>query len=742
MTRKKQNQGRLDKVASALTALIMAQGVAISTNAQSSSSKPADASTNNPVALPEVVVRGQRSNHKPETVDSPRFTEPLRNIPQTITVVPQAVIQEQNATSLRDVLRNVPGISMQAGEGGVPAGDNLSIRGFNARTDVFIDNIRDFGGYSRDPFNLEQVEVVKGPSSANAGRGSTGGSINMVSKTPRLTPFYDGSIGIGTDDYQRLTIDFNQPVKNDLVPGTALRFNGLIHHNDQPGREIVENERLGFAPAVGFGLGTSTRVIFSYFHLEQDNLPDYGIPWVAAGNTNSYLASYTDKLAPVSHSTFYGLRDRDYEEVTTAIPSLRLEHDFSDSLRLRNISRYGYTSRDSIITAPRFADDPGIPGNQFGTAINRQVQSRDQVDTSLATTTDINIDFETGPVGHAVVTGFELIKESSVNNLRTGPVTPLADVFNPDPNQPYTGTLVSNGRTDVDAISAALFAFDTLKIGEQWEVSGGARYDHFDVEFLGTNPANAETALERQDDMFSFRGGLVYKPTSNGSIYAGYGTSFNPSAEGLTLSTGATAANNVGIDPEENRSFEIGTKWDFFDHRLAITTALFRIDKTNARTQDPVDPNDFIVLEGEQRSQGVEFGVQGNLTKEWAIFAGYAYIDSEILESRDPAEIGKEVNNTPRHSANLWTTYQLPLDLEIGIGAQYVGSRYSSNANNRKAPGYVLFDAMLGYQVSDAISLRLNIYNLADREYIDRVGGGHAVPGAGRSAVLTANFNF
>src|SRR5688500_13838016 len=207
-------------------------------------------------------------------------------------------MEQQNVTTLRDVLRNVPGISYQAGEGGVPAGDNLSIRGFSARTDIFVDNVRDFGGYSRDPFNLEQVEVAKGPASSYAGRGSTGGSINLVSKRPTLDPFYAGSFGVGTEDYKRLTLDLNQPITGSPVDGTALRLNGMWTDSGVSDRDVVNNERWGIAPSVAFGLGTPTRLTLSYFHLEQDNIPDYGIPWVPA-NTNAFLRRYSNQAKPV-----------------------------------------------------------------------------------------------------------------------------------------------------------------------------------------------------------------------------------------------------------------------------------------------------------------------------------------------------------------------------------------------------------------------------------------------------------
>jgi len=724
-----------------LAALLMTQGFAAVAHAQSPNA-PAATGTNATTQLPEVVVQGQGgSPYKPETVASPKYTEPLRDIPQTITVIPQAVIQEQGATTLRDILRNVPGISMQAGEGGVPAGDNLSIRGFNARTDLFVDGVRDFGGYSRDPFNLQQVEVAKGPASSTTGRGSTGGSVNLVSKTPGLSPFYNGSLGIGTDEYVRTALDVNQPLapkREDWLGGTSLRLNAMWHQNDTPDRDAASNERWGVAPSLSFGLGTPTRLTFSYFHLQQDNVPDYGIPWVPA-NTNGLLAAYSDKAPPVDDSNFYGITARDYEETATDMSTALIEHDFNDSFRLRDQFRYGVNDRDSVITAPRFVNA------NTSTAINRQLQSRDQIDTILANQLDLISSFDTGKVSHDLVTGFEYDHETSENYARTqspANATPTTDLFNPNPGDPFNGTINRTGvKADSTADTYSFYAFDTLKFGEKWELTGGLRWDYFTVDYANTTNGVGPT-LSSDDGMLSWRAAVVYKPQENGSIYLGVGTSFNPSAEGLTLSTAGNAANNLNTPPEESRTIELGTKWELFQRRLMLTTAIFCTDKYNARTEDPTDPTDVVVLNGEQRVYGVEFTGAGRITEKWQVFGGYTWLHSEITESENAAEIGKELANTPEHSFSLWTTYALPFGFEIGGGAQHRGSVYNSNTNTRQAPDYWLFDAMLSYRVNKNLTLQLNGYNLTDEDYMGSVGGGHFIPGAGRSAVLSANLNF
>ncbi|MES2568900.1 MAG: TonB-dependent siderophore receptor [Verrucomicrobiota bacterium] len=677
-------------------------------------------------------------------------TEAILDTPQSITIVPQAVIQAQNATNLRDVLRNVPGISIQAGEGGVPAGDNLSIRGFNARTDLFIDGVRDLAGYSRDSFNFEHVEVVKGPASAYSGRGSTGGSINIVTKTPKQNAFYRGEAGIGTDNYKRFTIDLNQPitalwpklpVEGDLSgkkvmaplapePTVALRLNAMWTEADVAERNEVGSRRWGIAPSLAFGLGTPTNITFTYMHLDQDNVPDYGIPWVP--ELNVPLARYAGQPAPVDYSNFYGILDRDYEKTITDAGTFEVKHALSEASSIRYLLRYAQSKRDSMITAPRFVDVTSI-------AIKRELQSRDQEDTILANLLDFTTRFNTFGAEHALVAGVEYDRETQENFLRAGELPLDADLYHPNPHVAYDGTVRRTGAVnEAESETLSLYAFDTLKLGKHWLLTGGLRYDYYSIDFDQKDIAGVTTSLGRVDKMLSWRAAIAYKPVESGTLYVAYGTSFNPSAEGLTSGFSGT---NASLEPEKSRTLEVGTKWEFIDNRLSVNLAAFRTEKTNARTASiiPGEPN---VLDGEQMVQGIELGVSGNITKEWAVFGGYTFLDSEIESSNVIAEVGRELPNTPQNSFSLWTTYQLPWNIQIGAGAQYVDSRFANATNTREAPGYWNFDAMVRYAVTENISVQFNVYNLADEKYIDRIGGGHFVPGAGRSATATVSFRF
>lgn len=728
--------------------------------AQSTEATPASDPSASPkdkdvVELDSLEVQGQRETNP---LASPKYTQPLVDVPQTITVIPRSVIDQQGATTLRDVLRNTPGITFQAGEGGTASGDQMTVRGFDARTDIAVDGIRDAGTFTRDAFNLEQVEVAKGPSSTQSGRGSTGANVNLVSKTPRLETFRAGTVGIGTDGYRRATLDVNEDLSaRSTIPGVAVRLNAMAQESGVAGRDIVENKQWAVAPSVAFGLGTPTRATVSYLHAEQDNIPDYGIPWVPV--ISGDVGSVTPGLGTpggkpnVDQSNWYGLVERDYEKIVNDSITGTIERDLGPDTTLRNTTRYARTERDSVITAPRFVvtNPDGLPNTGDGVVLplvrRNDEKFRDQVDDIVANVTNLRTTFDTGPVAHTLSTGLDLYRETSVNHTRVQtPDSQLpTDAFDPNPYQSYDGVISRNGAfVDVEAETVGIYIFDTAELTDWLELTGGVRFDHFEADVIddrraqttGTG-AGTYTRTRTNDDMISWKGGVVFKPRPNGSVFIGHGTSFNPSAESLTLS-----AANAGVDPEESESTEIGTKWELFDRRLNVSAAVFRTTKTNARTADPASPTD-VTIDGEQRVDGFELGVGGNLTREWGVFAGYTYMDSEILSSRNPLEVGSDVPRTPRHSFNVWTTYELPFGLTLGGGVQYMDEVDRNAATtNQHAPSYTLWNAMASYEVNKNLTLRLNVNNVTDEEYADRVGGGHYVPGVGRTVLLTGVFAF
>ena len=659
------------------------------------------------------------------TISSPKYTESLRDVPQTISIIPQSVIEEQGATTLRDVLRNVPGLTIVAGEGGNPAGDNLTLRGFSARNDVFVDGARDLGPQSRDPFNLEQVEVVKGPASSFNGRGSTGGTINLVSKTPRLDPSFGGTLNFGVDRTRRITTDSNLPLKRlGFGEHTALRLNTMWHESGVAGRNVVENQRWGIAPSLGLGIGTTRRLTLSYAKTKQDNISDYGIPWVPA--TNNVLSAYRDKPAPVPRESFYGFKNRDFERLNSDLATVKFERDFDDNLTLRNQLRYGRATRDSMATPPRFASNDS-------TVINREMRSWITEDQIWDNQTDLRTNFLIGKISHSLVTGAALSRESNLRKTRTAPNSQTT-LLNPNPNDTYIGVItVSPIVGDLTANSQALYVLDTAKLGEKFDLNGSLRWDRFDADGVSTTGA----PVSRVDKMISWRAGGVFKPKPQGSVYAAYGTSLNPSLEGLSYNTANTA-----IEPEKTYTAEVGSKWDFFGERLHLSGAIFRVDKTNARTPGVLPDDPPQVLQGTQRVDGIELGASGTITRRWTVLAGYSLLDSKIVKSNTPAEVGKRLQNTPRNSFNVWMTYQFFGKLTIGGGPRFVGKRYGNNANTRFVDSYWTLEGMASYPINNHLDLRLNLYNLNNAYYFDRLGGGHVVPGAARTANLSLGFRF
>jgi catecholate siderophore receptor len=666
------------------------------------------------VTLPAVRVEGQapEDTYKRDTMDSTKFTEPLLNTPKSITIIPKELIEERGTSSLMDVLRTVPGISLGAGEGGVPAGDRAFIRGFDSRGDTFVDGTRDVGVTIRDSFNYEQVEVSKGPGSTYTGRGSTGGSINLVSKTPQAEDFRTGSFQIGTDATKRATLDWNERIDDN----TAFRLNLMGHDSEVAGRDVVEQTRWGFAPSITFGMAGDTKLTLSYFHLETDGIPDYGIPFDPV----------TGKPAAVDRNNFYGMKARDYQETAADIVTARVDHRFNDMFSLRNQTRYGLTTNEYVTTLPSLT---AAPAGQ----VLRGTRGRDETNEVISNQTDLTSKFRLGEMDNTLVSGLELSRENFGNIGKTFGALPNANRFDPDPNQPFTNSIVVSGNNaDATTDTVAAYLVDTLKLNEQWQISAGTRLDYVDTQARSGLPA---TDAGRTDYLLSYNGGIVYKPASNGSIYVSYGTSYNPSQEFGSL-TGATAI----VAPEKNKSYELGTKWDLLNERLSVTGAVFRTDKTNARVDDLLGVS---VLEGETRVDGVELGLSGTITPEWKIFGGYTYLKSEIVDDGPAAaNDGHEVQGIAPHNLSLWTTYAFTPKWTVGGGALYTGRRFANAANTQSADAYWRFDAMVSHQLTETVDLRLNLLNLTDEVYYDGLQSGRAAVAPGRSALITADVKF
>ncbi|SDS81272.1 TonB-dependent receptor [Pseudomonas oryzae] len=704
---------------------------------------PALAEEQGALQLDSVSVQGEQgSGYKTESVSSPKYTAPLLDTPQTISVVPQQVIEEQQALSLRQVLSNVSGITFNAGEGGGGSGDSINIRGFSANANMQIDGLRDSAQTNRtDTFNIEAVEVIKGPNSVFGGSGTTGGSINQVSKQPRQRDFTRLGASLGTDNYKRLTLDTNQTL-DGVGTDSAFRLNLMAHENDVPGRDEIDRQRWGIAPSLALGLSDATRLTLSYFHQTDDNLPDYGVP-----------ARDGKKLAGVDREAYFGWKNLDKDEVESDAFSVKLEHEFSDSLSLQNLTRYSRIDRDTVVSASH-VNVSGVSAGNYKPA-GPQAYGRDVTTDMWINQTNLTAYFDTFGLGHTLVTGAEISREDYERityNHGLGTALYPADGYDLSNPPGYWSGPVDKTRTADTATTLdtkALYVFDTIALDPKWDLSLGLRYDWLDGEYRNTAlPAGTVTDLDTSDEQLSGRAGLVYKPADNGRIYVAYGTSFNPSAEFLATSGVGVSATTADLSPEKNETWELGTKWELLGGRLQLDGALFRVEKTDAR-EELADGS--YVLAGEQRVQGVELGVTGKISEQWNVYANYTFLDSETLKSlSDPSREGQALGNTPPRSLNLWTTYELPAGWTLGYGARYVSERNVTSTDTAKLDDYWLHNAMVGYRVSRNLDLQLNVNNLFDEDYVERVRQNPGTDarssaieyGDARAAILSANYSF
>ncbi|HVZ82100.1 MAG TPA: TonB-dependent receptor [Terracidiphilus sp.] len=724
----------------------------------------------------------------PDVVTMDKFTEPLIETPQSVTIVPQFVMKDQALSTLRDSLRNVPGISLAAGEAGAQ-GDNLTIRGFTARNDIFLDGIRDFGSYYRDSFNYEQVDVLEGPAGVQFGRGSTGGVVNQESKVPETEQFVDVQPQFGTDLTRRITADINSPLSSELG-GSAFRMNVMAQEGGVAGRDDAELRRFGIAPSVSIGMDTKTRATLSYFHLSEDDTPDYGLPWLF------------NKVSPANRHSYFGFPDENYLKTNDDVMTLRVEHEFSPNLNLHTIARAANYPRQAQITEPQICSNasasvpvgtvvsslptlaynssltcpytPDTPAEDI-TQVNRNQIQVKSVEGDLWDQTEITAHFDVHGVRNALVAGVEGGQEISnpirtsytINKVNTVPDTTLLD---PNEDQPFAGTGYITSIVHTKSKSVGLYFVDTMKLSRFFELSGGARWDRFDTGYnlyQPTAPPAGGTVtapvgpISRLDEQPSYRAAFVYKPSARGSVYFDYGTSFDPAAESLSLSVGLT---NSSAEPEENESYEAGAKWSFLNERLLAEGAWFRTEKDNARETDPTNSNN-IVAAGNQVVKGVQLSLVGRLPQNMDLVIGDAYLDSAVISSKFfPAAVGYPLANVPKQTFNLFVTHRLPLRLTGGLGGNYVGARtasstvpyvptgYAPNPNGpgyvvtsvamKQVPGYWLFSAMLRRPISEKLELQANVNNLLNRYYIDLPHPSHLIPGAGASALIGLNFRF
>lgn len=677
----------------------------------------------------------------------------LRDVPQTVTVINRAVLEAQAANLMTDALRNVPGITISAGEGGA-IGDNINLRGFSARTDVFLDGFRDRGQYTRDTFNVEALEVLKGPSSMLFGRGSTGGVINQVSKKPSLKASAEVSATIGTDDNYRTTVDLNRP----LSASSAVRVSAF-GQDLRSTRDVVRNRDLGVAPSVRLGIGTPTEFTLSALVQRNDDIPDYGFPLLASERAGSVR-----KPADAPANRFYGYLDDHFkQQVNVASGSVR--HKISPTTTLRSqlqISRYTTAASPSPLTsasvrrlteAKASAINPASLRDPLVTLLApREDRDRNLTDKAIFNQTDLSTKIAAGGMTHNLSTGFELGRDKSHEERyvwNTATAEREVNLGNPVTGN-RQGQRALSRKVDTTADTFGVYVNDQLDLNKQWKLVGGLRWDRYKASTalsLATLPVGfpvdtTAAAVPHTDSMLSHRAGVIYQPTEMQSYYLSYGTSFNPSAE-LVTQTATTAA----LDPEKNRSYELGAKIDLLDGNLSLNAAVFQVGKTNARTTDPLTR--LVTLDGDVRVRGMEFGVVGRITPAWQVLAGYTFLDGKIVESRDVgtgADLGirskgKALQNTPRHNASLWTTYSFSKNWEAGGGMVHASKRYVNNFESALVDSYTRIDASLAFR-QPSYDIRFNLQNVSDEKYYEVASGGRATPVKGRAALVTVAYRF
>ena len=684
-------------------------------------------------------------------VQSPKYTVPLRDVAQTVALVPRQVIEEQGAVTLSDVLRNVPGITLQAGEGGGAsntAGDMFNMRGFNAANSVFVDGVRDDGLISRDVFNLEQVEVFMGPTGSDVGRGTAAGYVNMQTKAPHVDTATSALFSVGTADQRRLSADFNWASPTVQADGwlnkSAVRLNVLWQDSGVPGRDRVSLESRAVAPSVALGLGTSTRVNVSAQIVRQDNLPDYGIP--GAAWLEAPLAPTTARAAtPVDQNNYYGSPAYDYDDASQNSYTGRIEHDLSRTLTLRNQTRYNETHREAVISAIQNVA-------AFDSATNLVTivrQGNERENTVVSNQTSLTGRFATGRLRHAANAGMEVAREEQFAPTLggTGTRTPV-NIFNPNPDDPIVGYAPartgasSTGRSS----TLAFYVFDSIELSSRWNVSGGLRWEHYDARFRSVDAAGLTTAdLDASDGLVSGKAGVLFRATEAGNVYVSYGSTMTPpGTANFTLSAQPNNQNNPNVEPQKSTNYEIGTKWDFAGGRLSLNGALFYTKNENVIfTVDAAAIPPVFNQDDEQVVNGVTVGAMGRITDRWHVLANAGYLDSE-LETQNAVNNGRRLTLTPAFSGSLWTTVDLPVGLTVGGGIRYTDKVWINAANTIQSPGYHVVDALAEYPLNSHLSLRLNVSNLTNERYIRNVNnnGGRYNPGYPRSAMVTANVRY
>lgn len=735
----------------------------------------ADAADADADAGSEIMVIGRG-----EKVDLATMRGPVIDVPQTINVIDGAVLKDRQITTLGDALRNVAGVTTSVGEGGVVNGDQFFIRGQSARDDIFTDGLRDFGAFTRDSFNYESVQVLKGSSSTALGRGVSGGAINTQSKRAEKQDFFGGTFGAGTDDYLRGTLDLNKAISDTA----GFRINAMFHRNDTPDRDNVFSHRWGVAPALSFGRGTDTSFDLIFFHQEEDKTVDYGVP-IAVTTAIDIERPVTEFGVP--RSNFYGFGgDEDNTIVNTL--TARFAHKPNDWLSITSDTKLGVYKRRFRQTVPSCseptASSPTTPscsnflldGNP-ATVPNVSSSVRGQFRQTTRGIQNVStalFEKSLGGMRSELIIGWDISYQTNERQDDVRPTAVTQPLFAPTGSAaiPSAGSQVFQHR-DSSATDYSFFIDERLWLTPKLSINAGVRYQHFKSDqdlnefFSNTggpvNPCHGVavavpscfTTTTSVSNLWSPKASVIWEPSEKMSFYASYSKAAVPAGNSVSNGAATTTSANGTISaadlaPERTETFDLGAKFSLFGDRLLIQSAVYQINRSNAREFDP-GTNLFVASsDPKQRLRGFELGVSGTVTPDILVTANYAFVDAKIREAISSGKIvdalvGNQVRYVPRHAASLWTSYK-PLEgslkgLEIGVGANYQSKVFVNNENTQVVSAYASFDAMLGYNFGK-YRIAVNGYNLGDKLYYAQVNGGRVVPAAGRSVVVTLGASF
>lgn len=688
-------------------------------------------------ATANTLKRGNAVNRLPGTV---------QDTPQTINVVPREVLEQQNVTTLEEALRNVPGITMSAGEGnGGVTGDQFRIRGFSAQNDIYVDGLRDFGAYVRDAFTYEDVSVLKGPSGYALGTGSVGGGVAINSRLPHLGNSLGATVTGGMGPFARATADANYQFSDT----GAVRLNLMGQSARAVDRNTGSGHRWGIAPSIAFGLGTDTTFSLEYLHYEYDQPTDAGIPVISYSN-GRYSTPATE--LGLGRSTWYGTsNDRDKVQVDRV--TARLSHELNNWLTLSNDFRVGWYDRDfafSPISCNAACSAEFLRGGNPLIATTGGVSPYKQSNWSIQNVATATARFTTGPLRHELTAGFDIWHEElNRKGYSYTSARPEIRMWGGGGNDIFQS--VSANATnfrDTETTGYGIFVNERLYLIPELSVIGGLRWSRYEVDYNAGTPgvATGRTSIDTGVDVWDPRVAVVFEPTRSQTYYASYSTSSTPPGSYFTTFPAAVGQFRDSFKPERNTIYEIGAKVSVLDNdRLGLFGALYRIDKDNSLQSDPVS-GDAIQTSDKQRNQGLEVGVTGQILPNWNFNAAYTYMDSETTESTTPANRGKRVQYVPEHAASLWTTYEFnrnePLNLTVGGGITWRSKVFLDAANTAQAPSNFALDAVVSHRINDNLRLQVNGYNLTNELNYTALFGGRVVPSPGRTVLVSLAAEF